>query len=767
MPEPTFLDAGTLSLNSQDYRIVRAQGQLAFNKEYVSEPPYSQGVPESVSEPQTTWHLGGFKSRQGVAGTSEYGINSDGRWPFRLLPGPYQFTLELPGSVSTPTWAWDGAYVAAGSILYTAGLLGVLPIADFSPATIVMGLSWNGVQYVVTSAHELWGSGGLTTSEKKPNAVGSFADFTRSGGADNYEMVDDAVADDDATYNVSSTSGHKDSFNFPTFAIPAGETPQYALVNVRFRRTSASGSPPIIKAFCKSGAATETASLTTILGASLDNIMDTDWHDGFAFFKLNPDGDVPWTPTTLDAAEFGYELTTAPGAGGVRVTYNPVSTVSLAFDQSGDVEVDWLAKGPRRLFKVHESGNQTILKNIPLDDALDPLVEGDYGDEIHFNGLLSGTPPMVPYQNTVFVSTDKGFYGVDSEDGREASLIQRMTTGARALYVWDPWVLVAHDHGLFRFVPGTVEAVGLEQEIMNESPVKGIIRAMSSVGPWLYAALTPDANGNHNIIVGRDRRPNEPGFGPMIWDTFVINDEDTALTFLHSATVLSQYVLAFPAGNNINYLIMPTTGGAPEVDSSLYRFVLAAERYSPKYRYDDWEQKDFYKIRIRSQNTELNARYWKVSYRTSDLGGWLDLDLDGQEMRAQDGTQEFVLPAAAVGQEIQYKFSYVSNTNEQAASIIYWEPYARTVSQKLGAVSMQLRLEANLQHDSGRDTRTAEEQYSDLEALLEFVPALTASGPFGEDILCSLRDLKVVKTEQETSGEYQMVVQITLQVRRT
>ena len=111
---------GTVKIGSESYQLVQTDDRQAWREEYLHEPPWTEGLPATLSEPTETWHLGGLKSKQGIPGTSEYGQNTDGRFPFRLLPGPEVTTVTLTGSLANPTrifealgyiWAVCGRYV--------------------------------------------------------------------------------------------------------------------------------------------------------------------------------------------------------------------------------------------------------------------------------------------------------------------------------------------------------------------------------------------------------------------------------------------------------------------------------------------------------------------------------------------------------------------------------------------------------------------------------------------------------------------------------
>ncbi|KKK75134.1 hypothetical protein LCGC14_2876770, partial [marine sediment metagenome] len=73
---------GTVRIGTESYKLAETDDQQAWQEQYLHEPPWSEGLPPMLSEPSETWHLGGLKSKEGIPGTSEYGQNTDTRFPF-------------------------------------------------------------------------------------------------------------------------------------------------------------------------------------------------------------------------------------------------------------------------------------------------------------------------------------------------------------------------------------------------------------------------------------------------------------------------------------------------------------------------------------------------------------------------------------------------------------------------------------------------------------------------------------------------------------
>jgi hypothetical protein len=131
-----------------------------------------------------------------------------------------------------------------------------------------------------------------------PDGDGDRTDFTQLSGLTNYEMVDDgALPDDDTTYNSSSTAGHDDLFTFGALVTPADTVPGVQVV--AYARKEDAGHRTL-RALARS-------SVSELTGVS--NTLHSDRYRYVAgIIELNPDGAIDWTTTTVDAAEFGYEL---------------------------------------------------------------------------------------------------------------------------------------------------------------------------------------------------------------------------------------------------------------------------------------------------------------------------------------------------------------------------------------------------------------------------------------------------------------------------
>lgn len=598
--------AGTLQINGSYYRMVREQGKRGISLEYVDEPPWQGQVPGMVSDPSFTWHQGGFKSRQGVGGTREYGVNTDARYPFRLLPGPKIHNLVL--SVDPAIGPITSFFEALGWIFVTAGRF----IYRINPSTFAVN-------------------------------------FSRD------------------------------------------------------------------------------------VGVGVNAIMGLRWEDDFGL-------------VTTDTATNSLWKFIAIGGGPDN------------WQQTSSVSAYRLAAGINRLFKVSKTGE---LKNIAT--GLDPMVEGNWGDQVQVGEKTTQPTGMVAYERTTFVSKPEGVFGV-SEEGLGVPIIKRMARDANngnGMTVVDPYVYVPHAHGLYRWSPGEVQSVGLEKELMNESPVTSAIQSMIAVGQWYYA-LTQVGPWVY-ILVGRDKQGDEPSFGPIVWDTWArfptaLQTPSRAIWF---STLTSPPTLWFARDTQVSYIIMPTTGGTPDVNSTDYRFALSGDHYTAKYKFDDRNSKGFPKIKVEGRNLSA-TKYWDFAY-SLDGGAYVAVDYAGQVMRHNtNGVREFLLPPSIVGREIQWRFTFSSNSETIPPELTYFEPYAVPQSKKIPVWSTLLWLEEGIRHETGIERRTALEQLNALITLAESHAPVVCSGPWGTKNMF-VRSFKVQSNIQDGTAEGVLVADITLQ----
>jgi hypothetical protein len=131
-----------------------------------------------------------------------------------------------------------------------------------------------------------------------PNGdVGGYTDFTPSSGTDHYALVDENPTNDNTDYVESSTTGHKDLWDYGAVS-GLGAAIAGLQVNTEVRETDASSFSLIT--LIKSGA-TESADSAQAIGSTnyktLRRISETDPATGAA-----------WTVSGVSAAQFGVKV---------------------------------------------------------------------------------------------------------------------------------------------------------------------------------------------------------------------------------------------------------------------------------------------------------------------------------------------------------------------------------------------------------------------------------------------------------------------------
>lgn len=598
---------GTVKIGSESYLLAQTDEQQAWQEQYLHEPPWSEGLPPMLSEPQETWHLGAFKSKQGIPGTSEYGLNVDTRFPFRLLPGPKFNLVTLTGTTGPPTRIFEA-----------------------------LGYIW-----VVAGRH-------VFRIDPSDDSIVDSKDFGAGGtlGVDGMKWEDDTglVTTDDADQSL-------------------------------------------------------------------------------------------WEVTAI-----GTPDTWAQAAAGVR-PYR-------------------LAAGIDRMFGVEDSG---LLRNCVSGN--DPMVSASWADEVQCGELSTKPTGLLAFEKTALVGKPEGLFGV-SPDGKGVPLIKRMMrddNNCVGMHIHEPYAIVPHSRGVYRFLPGLVESIGLERELLNESPVRGRLKAFITDNQWLVGLMEKAVGTGNYILVARDRASGEPGFGPMIWNT--LQHFGQASQAMYISTLTDPPRIWFGSANNVAYIKLSTGAGAPDVEGTTYRFATSGTFYTNKYTFGDWGKKDFPKVVVVGKNL-ASDRYWEIWY-SIDGGSFLGVDIDGSTMRVNsDGRTTFYLPLSAVGREIQFLFDYTSDDDTEAGEINYFEPFAVPQSRKIPINILQLHLVRGATQDAGREVRSAAEQLSDLVTLDEASAPLVASGPWGEDKNMWLKSLRLISVVQESDLEPEYLVEVALQERK-
>jgi hypothetical protein len=99
-------------------------------------------------------------------------------------------------------------------------------------------------------------------------------------------------------YNTDDTVGHQDLFSFPFLS---GSPQNVYFTAMKVNVSNSLGGARTIDVNLKSGA-------TTSAGSSPGQSPPLTWIWAASYFKLDPNGDIAWTPSNLNAADGGYSI---------------------------------------------------------------------------------------------------------------------------------------------------------------------------------------------------------------------------------------------------------------------------------------------------------------------------------------------------------------------------------------------------------------------------------------------------------------------------
>ncbi len=420
--------------------------------------------------------------------------------------------------------------------------------------------------------------------------------------------------------------------------------------------------------------------------------------------------------------------------------------------QSADTYAYYMAAGINRLFKITTAGE---LKNCLT--GLSPVVNANWGDQVQIGDTSNRPTGLFAYERTVYAGKPEGLYGV-GDNGLGMPVIKRTVREAdnfRKSTVMDPWLLVPHVRGLYRYMPGNVESIGLEKELINEAGIDGRWKAFAIDGDFIYGALQRPS-GDTFIMRGRERRAGESGFSPIVWDTWLYTNTVCQTMFISSQT--TDPTLWIGEANNLAYVKLKNGPGAVE-------YATVGRIHTYKMRFDDWNPKDF--PRVDMVGEQLSAtKYWELSY-SIDGAVASNLDINGAVMRmTTSGKQSFFLPTSAVGKEIQLIISYANNSTTVPPILRYVEVFAVPQSKKVKLISAVLMLETGIRHLRGTENRSVDEQLQDLLTLAESAVPIVAQGPWTTvPVNVHIKRIRVAKEFQTMNQRPVKLVELALQVR--
>jgi hypothetical protein len=206
-------------------------------------------------------------------------------WSLPGLIATSIFTLTGQDTSLTGTTVWDGFSISGANNTGTT---------DFANYVVMDGSGSRNNDRL----------GPVTVLTKRPNAEGAHSDFTPLTGSNNATLVADVTADDDTTYNSSSTSGHTDSFAFEDLA--QTDLPLFSALIAQAKRT---GNAVDLQPLARQGA-TDTYGTGLALSTTYASLVVP------GLYQAAPNGDT-WTAEIWNGIEWGYRLAASEPA---RVT---------------------------------------------------------------------------------------------------------------------------------------------------------------------------------------------------------------------------------------------------------------------------------------------------------------------------------------------------------------------------------------------------------------------------------------------------------------
>lgn len=130
-----------------------------------------------------------------------------------------------------------------------------------------------------------------------PRVDGTYSDWTPSSGTAHFSLVNEHAHDGDTTTVAAAVAGDKDSWFFDTVANTGAVFGVQLNLTARKQDAGARKIQPLVRS---GGSDFE---------SGVDEALNTTYSDRHYIWEREPDADVQWTPSTIDAAEFGGDLT--------------------------------------------------------------------------------------------------------------------------------------------------------------------------------------------------------------------------------------------------------------------------------------------------------------------------------------------------------------------------------------------------------------------------------------------------------------------------
>lgn len=205
------------------------------------------------------------------------------------------FTIKAHASTGFFSFYLDGEKVLS----YTGAVLSWVGVSIASRASILVS-NWASAYVDDVYVDSAIGEADTPPIQRRfltavPSAAGADTTWTPSTGS-NYQNVDDTPLDNESTYNSATSSGLKDTFNFPDITSPNGNQSLHTIWLGVYARKS-EGSSTEIKLHAYDGSTYESSTAFSLL---------TEYAYYMTEFALQNDS-TSWDVTDFNAYQFGYE----------------------------------------------------------------------------------------------------------------------------------------------------------------------------------------------------------------------------------------------------------------------------------------------------------------------------------------------------------------------------------------------------------------------------------------------------------------------------
>lgn len=257
----------------------------------------------------------------------------------------------------------------------------------------------------------------------------------------------------------------------------------------------------------------------------------------------------------------------------------------------------------------------------------DPFTAANWAAAYEVGDQDSAITSLESLERTIFIGKTDGLYYMDYT-GRCPLIVPAVPKHANnginmmadpAGQIWYPT-----QSGLYLFNPatGTIANAAPGYSLPNRSGIVGFYTALAQLRGWTYCSVY-DGTDSY-IMCGRERQPEEPGFGPYVWHGALVKILNAQVTSMHVSglTTIPRLWFGLSTGN-VSYIKLPTNGDNP-LASSTCTFAASSSLYLPA---DDYGVGG---MRWNLQSLVLEAEGLGATttvqvYERRDLGSWVSL----------------------------------------------------------------------------------------------------------------------------------------------